>query len=208
MGIMTAFMDNKEKDTVITPFWNRASTVYHTLWSCILGNQGVAQMYELLTVLLTTLVLLNRTHKRKNIDSKIANFATCILCKTEYWMLVERFWSHIFVEQQKQEHYMNVQTDPLDNPLVTRLDQTGWEPPIELYSNWQFGLIYKPHCVFGHGSLLTQTQDLKQQSGTVANTRGNKTLYSYVLCGAWYTLFTIWQNSFLTIITMFGSNQV
>jgi len=33
-------------------------------------------MYELITVLLTTLVRSNRTQKRKNIHSKIANVAT------------------------------------------------------------------------------------------------------------------------------------
>ena len=49
----------------------------NNFWSCIMGNQGVTWMYELITVHLTTLVPLNITHKRKNIDSKIANVATC-----------------------------------------------------------------------------------------------------------------------------------
>jgi hypothetical protein len=34
-------------------------------------------MYEIITVLLTTLVLLNITHNRNNIEFKIANIATC-----------------------------------------------------------------------------------------------------------------------------------
>ena len=38
-------------------------------------------MYELITVLLTVLVLLNITHKKKNIDSKIANIAICKVFK-------------------------------------------------------------------------------------------------------------------------------
>jgi len=54
----------------------------NNFWSCILGKQGVVRMYELITVLLTTLVILNITHKRKNIDSKIANVATCKVFKT------------------------------------------------------------------------------------------------------------------------------
>jgi hypothetical protein len=38
-------------------------------------------MYKLTTVLLTGLVLLNITHKRKNFDSTIANVATCKVFK-------------------------------------------------------------------------------------------------------------------------------
>jgi len=42
-----------------------------------LRNEGITQIYEIITELLTTLVLLNSKHKRKNIDSKISNVATC-----------------------------------------------------------------------------------------------------------------------------------
>jgi len=56
---------------------NERQLSVNNFWSWILGNQGIARMYELITVLLTTLVLPNITHKRKNIDYKIANVATC-----------------------------------------------------------------------------------------------------------------------------------
>jgi len=54
---------------------NERQLSVNNFWSCILDNQGITQMYELIPVLFTALVLLNRTHKRKNIDSKIANVA-------------------------------------------------------------------------------------------------------------------------------------
>lgn len=49
-------------------------------------------MSEFTPALLTALVLLNRTYKRKNINSKIANVATRIVFKNkDCWMSVERF---------------------------------------------------------------------------------------------------------------------
>jgi hypothetical protein len=44
--------------------------------SCTLGKQGVVLMYEFITVLLTSLVLLHITFKRKNVDYKIGNVGT------------------------------------------------------------------------------------------------------------------------------------
>jgi hypothetical protein len=41
-------------------------------------------MYELITALLTTLVYLNRIHKRNKIDSKIANVATSKVLKNRF----------------------------------------------------------------------------------------------------------------------------
>jgi len=37
------------------------------------------------------------------------------------------------MKQQKQEHYMNLQMDLLDNPLKTHPIQMGWEIAIEPY---------------------------------------------------------------------------
>jgi len=40
--------------------------------------------------------------------------------------------SDTIITEQKPEHYMNLQIDPLDNPLTTRPNQTGWEISIKL----------------------------------------------------------------------------
>jgi len=73
-------------------------------------------------------------------------------------MLVKWFWSHTVIQQQKHAHYINVQMDPLDNPLTTRPIQTGWELSIELYPNWQFRCIDDLDLIFGNGSVLTRTR--------------------------------------------------
>ena len=73
-------------------------------------------------------------------------------------MLVERLWSNTIIEHQKQEHYTNEQTDPLDNLLTTHPIQTGWELSIELYPNWQCRIIADPECVFHDSSVSTLTQ--------------------------------------------------
>jgi hypothetical protein len=60
---------------------NERQLSVNTFWSCVLGNQGVAQMYEFIIALLTALVLLNSTHRMKNIHFKIANVATSMVFK-------------------------------------------------------------------------------------------------------------------------------
>lgn len=71
-------------------------------------------------------------------------------------MLDKWFWLNTVMEQQKQEHYMNVQTDPLDNPLTTWPLWTGWEQSIEPYPNCKFGWIHDIGYIFGDGSIPTQ----------------------------------------------------
>jgi len=49
-------------------------------WSCLSGNQGIAQIFEYITELLTSLIGKITIYQRKNTDSKIidiANFKTC-----------------------------------------------------------------------------------------------------------------------------------
>jgi len=52
---------------------------------------------------------------------------------------------------------MNLQMDPLDNPLTTRPIQTGCEMSIQLYPNWRLGCIDDLHCPFGNRSVPTRT---------------------------------------------------
>jgi len=81
--------------------------------------------------------------------------AKCI--KTHHWMLVIWFWSNTVIQQQKQEHYMNVQTDPLDKQLTIRPIETGWEVSNELYPNWHARLLDVTGWVFGDCSVPTPT---------------------------------------------------
>jgi len=59
-------------------------------------------------------------------------------------MLNKQFWSNTVIGQHNQYHYVNLQMDPLDNPLTTPPIQTGWEISIELYPNWLFRCIDEP----------------------------------------------------------------
>ena len=52
------------------------------------------------------------------------------------------------MQLQKQEHYINLQVDPLCDPLTTRPIQTGWEICIE------------PYRIDGSGVLTTLTAKL------------------------------------------------
>ena len=62
------------------------------------------------------------------------------------------------MQLQKQEHYINLQMDPLCDPLTTRPIQTGWEICIEPYPNRRFGCVDNPDRQFGNGSVLTRTR--------------------------------------------------
>jgi len=53
---------------------------------------------------------------------------------------------------------MNLQMDPLDNPLTTRPILTGCEMSIEPYPNSCFGCIDDPDPQLGNGSVLTRTR--------------------------------------------------
>jgi len=109
-------------------------------------------MYEIITELLTPIVRLNSTPKRSNIDSKIAKVATWKVLKRYFWMLVRWFWLNTIIKQQKQEQYMNLRRDPLDNPLTTRSIETGSELCIEQDPNCQFWCIETLDHVVHYGS--------------------------------------------------------
>jgi hypothetical protein len=47
----------------------------NNIWPCIMGNQGFAQLDELLTELLMAFLFKNTMYNRKNTDSIIINFA-------------------------------------------------------------------------------------------------------------------------------------
>jgi len=76
---------------------NERQRSVNNLWSCILDNQGIAQICELITELLTTFIGKNTKYKRKNTDSKIINIANCKTCKkrfldVEYVILIRYYY--------------------------------------------------------------------------------------------------------------------
>jgi len=61
--------------------------------SCVLGSHGIAQIYELISELLTAIIGKNTIYERKNAYSKIINIAICKTLKqrllaAEYVILV------------------------------------------------------------------------------------------------------------------------
>jgi len=73
-----------------------------------------------------------------------------------FWMLLKWFWSSTIIKQQKQQHYINRQTDTLDNSLTPSPILKGWEMSVKSYLNWQFGWIDEPDSSFGDRSVRTQ----------------------------------------------------
>ena len=70
------------------------------------------------------------------------------------------------IQLQKQQHWMNLQIDPLGDPLTTRPMQPGWDICIELYPSWQFGCVDNAVHQFGNG--LVQTWTLTWSDGPEA----------------------------------------
>jgi len=70
----------------------------------------------------------------------------------------DRLWLSTIIEEQKQACYMNLQMDPLYNPLGTRPIQTGREMSMEPYPNQQFGFIDDPDGQSGSGSVPTRNR--------------------------------------------------
>ena len=117
--------------------------------SCIIVNQGIAWIFEIITEPLTVLVVQNTKHTRKYIDYNIINIATCKVFKKALLDVEHPNWSNTIIKQQKQEHYINLQMVPLDNPLTTRSIQMDWDISIQLYLKSQLGCIDNLDCQFG-----------------------------------------------------------
>jgi len=66
---------------------------------------------------------------------------------------------------------MNLQMDPLDNPLTTGPIQTGCEMSIEPYPNRRFGCIDDPDRQFGNGSVPTGTRTRSASPGPLLTLR-------------------------------------
>jgi hypothetical protein len=111
---------------------NGASTIFS---SCISGNQGIVWIFEIITELLTALLVQNTNHNRYHIDYNKINIATCKAFKKALLDIEYAIRFNTIIKQQKQEHYINLQMVPQDNPLTTPRILMDWEISAELYRN-------------------------------------------------------------------------
>jgi len=65
----------------LTHHGNERQQSVNNLWSCVLGSQDLARIYELISELLTAFICKNTIYRSKKSDSKIINIAICITCK-------------------------------------------------------------------------------------------------------------------------------
>jgi len=139
------------------------------IWSCILGNQGITWMNQLITEQLTSFITNNTTYNRKNTDSKIINVADCETCKKRL-LAVEYLILIIYNYPTAKPKTLYTPTDgptgrPADNPpnsdRLGDFHQAGPELTVRVY--WQHGL---PIC-----QRLGSDLDLDPmwRSGTAAN---------------------------------------
>ena len=142
----------------------------NSFWSGILRNQGIVRIYEIITALLTTLGLLNTKLRRKNIDSKITDVATCkvikkVILDVNYAILIE-YNSQTAKPRPLYESSNWPALQPADNlPNSDGLgDVPRAVPELTVWVCWQ----PKPWIWQRFGSDLDP--DLKVQSRTVANT--------------------------------------
>jgi hypothetical protein len=78
--------------------------------------------------------------------------------KRNFGMFNKPFYENIVIKQQKQEHNIDPQTDPLDNLCPTHPIQSGWEISIGPYPNCPYRCILNQDYDFSKSSVATWTQ--------------------------------------------------
>ena len=130
----------------------------NNIWTCILGNLGFTWMNQLITELLTDLIVNNTTYNRKNTDSKKINVADCRTCKKRL-LAVEYLILIIYDYQSAKTRTLYISTDgptgrPADNP--SNSDRLG-----EFYRTMPKLTVQvdrQPDRQFVNGSVLTWTR--------------------------------------------------
>jgi len=92
---------------------------------CILGNQGIAWILELITELLTAWIGKNQKYKRKNMDSKIINITNCKTCKrslldVEFVILIRYYY------QTAKTRALYISTDGPAEWSAANLPNSDW----------------------------------------------------------------------------------
>jgi len=100
---------------------NERQRSVNNFWSCILGNQGITQILELITELLTAFIGKNTEYKRNNAESKIIEIVNSKACKkslpdVEYVILV-RYYYQTARTRASNEYTGGPTGQPADFPL-------------------------------------------------------------------------------------------
>ena len=94
---------------------------------CILGNQGIAGIYQHITELLTTFKSKSATYTRKYTDSKIIDIANCNTCKITLLAVECTIWIRYYYQTAKtttlNESTNGCMEQPTDN--VPNSDRLG-----------------------------------------------------------------------------------
>jgi len=153
----------------------------NTIWSYIVGNEGFAQMNELITELLNVFIAKNTTYNRKNTDSIIINIAVYTTFKkrslaVEYLILIIYYYP-----TAKTGTLYKSSDGPTDNPRnSTGLGDFHWTvSEIPVLVNWQ------PDTPISHQFGSNPDPDPEWQSRTDVNTRCKDGI------AAWYLISTL-----------------
>jgi len=118
----------------------------NNFWSCILGNQGIDRKFELISELLTALIVHSTNHNRKNIDSKIIHIATWRplkprLLDVEYAILIKRYY-HTAKARALHETTDGPTGQPADTPPNQHVlgDSHRTVPEMRVPVNWRHWL--------------------------------------------------------------------
>jgi len=139
------------------------------LWSCVLGCQVIAQINELISAQLTTIISKNAIYKRKHTDSKIIDIAICKTCKNrllaaEYVILV-RYYHQTAKASALYESTDGPAARPANNPPNSDLLE-DWHRSVPALMVWVY---WQPRLPIWQPSGFYPDPDLKWRSGTVAN---------------------------------------
>jgi hypothetical protein len=96
-------MCKRGSDTVTVPFWQylppqHSLRVIHCWW-CRSGNEGIEWIFELIIELLTSSLVKNTNHWKKNMNYNIVDLATCKTCKMWLrdvkWSILTEYYNRI-----------------------------------------------------------------------------------------------------------------
>jgi len=89
-----------------------------------------------------------------------------------YLLLKTQFWYDTINKLQKQEPYMNLWMDLMEDPLTICPIQMRWEFTIKPYPSWRFGYIDNQDRQFGNGSVWTGTRTCSDSPEPLATLAG------------------------------------
>jgi len=172
---------------------NQCQQRVNDVWSCILGNQSIERILELITEQLTAFICKNTTYKRKITELKIIDITNCNTC-TKILLDVEYAILMIYYYQTAKRRALYASTHgPADNlpnsdwfrdfhQTISELtDPVYWPPMPTIW--YRFGFDMEP--------------DLKWPSWTVANTRADPESFWYIPPKLWVMDTTILQDVML-----------